>query len=117
MKTVSSTEAKAQLDALLAEVERTGSPVTITSRGRPVAVLSALRPRPRSFGQLPNMVIGADFDEPLPARNWLRGREPPVADTPAGDEPTPLVVHKDPSGYPHAAVVRDIARWQPRRRD
>ena len=61
MKTVSSTEAKAQLDALLAEVERTGSPVTITSRGRPVAVLSALRPRPRSFGQLPNMVIGADF--------------------------------------------------------
>ncbi len=67
MKTVSSTEAKAQLNALLAEVERTGSPVTITSRGRPVAVLSPLRPRPRSFGQLPNMVIGADFDEPLPA--------------------------------------------------
>ena len=67
MKTVSSTEAKAQLNALLAEVERTGSPVTITSRGRPVAVLSPLQPRPRSFGQLPNMVIGADFDEPLPA--------------------------------------------------
>lgn len=67
MKTVSSTEAKAQLNALLAEVERTGLPVTITSRGRPVAVLSPLRPRPRSFGQLPNMVIGADFDEPLPA--------------------------------------------------
>lgn len=66
MKTVSSTEAKAQLNALLAEVERTGSPVTITSRGRPVAVLSPLQPRPRSFGQLPNMVIGADFDEPLP---------------------------------------------------
>ena len=67
MKTVSSTEAKAQLNALLAEVQRTGSPVTITSRGRPVAVLSPLRPRPRSFGQLPNMVIGADFDEQLPA--------------------------------------------------
>lgn len=67
MKTVSSTEAKAQLNALLAEVERTGSPVTITSRGRPVAVLSPVQPRPRSFGQLPNMVIGADFDEPLPA--------------------------------------------------
>jgi prevent-host-death family protein len=67
MKTVSSTEAKSQFNALLAEVERTGSPVTITSRGRPVAVLSPLRPRPRSFGQLPNMAIGADFDEPLPA--------------------------------------------------
>ena len=66
MKIVSSTEAKAQLNALLAEVERTGSPVTITSRGRPVAVLSPVQPRPRSFGQLPNMVIGADFDEPLP---------------------------------------------------
>jgi prevent-host-death family protein len=66
MKTVSSTEAKAQLNALLAEVERTGSPVMITSRGRPVAVLSPVQPRPRSFGQLPNMVIGADFDEPLP---------------------------------------------------
>ena len=66
MKTVSSTEAKAQLNALLAEVERTGSPVTITSRGRPVAVLSPVQPRPRTFGQLPNMVIGADFDEPLP---------------------------------------------------
>lgn len=66
MKIVSSTEAKAQLNALLAEVERTGSPVTITSRGRPVAVLSPVQPRPRTFGQLPNMVIGADFDEPLP---------------------------------------------------
>ena len=71
MLTVSSTEAKAQLNALLAEVERTCSPVTITSPGRPVAVLSPLRPRPRSFGQLPNMVIGADFDEPLPAGHPL----------------------------------------------
>ena len=69
MLTVSSTEAKAQLNALLAEVERTCSPVTITSRGRPVAVLSPLRPR--SFWQLPNMVIGADFDEPLPAGHPL----------------------------------------------
>lgn len=71
MKTVSSTKAKAQLNALLAEVERTGSPVTITSRGRPVAVLSPLQPRPRSFGQLPNMVIRADFDEPLPTSELL----------------------------------------------
>lgn len=67
MKTVSSTEAKAQLNALLAEVERTGSPVTITSRGRPVAVLSPVKPQPRIFGQLPNMRIGADFDLALPA--------------------------------------------------
>ncbi len=66
VKTVSSTEAKAQLNALLAEVQRTGSPVTITSHGRPVAVLSAVRPRPRTFGQLPRLVVGDDFDEPLP---------------------------------------------------
>jgi prevent-host-death family protein len=66
MKIVSSTEAKAQLNALLAEVERTGSPVTITTHGRPVAVLTPVRPRPRTFGQLPALVIGADFDAPLP---------------------------------------------------
>lgn len=67
MRTVSSTEAKAQLNALLAEVERTGAPVTITSRGRPIAVLSPVRPVPRNFGLLPNMRIGADFDVALPA--------------------------------------------------
>ena len=66
MKTVSSTEAKAQLNALLAEVERTGSPVTITTHGRAVAVLAPVQPRTRTFGQLPALVIGADFDEPLP---------------------------------------------------
>ncbi|MEI6254971.1 MAG: type II toxin-antitoxin system Phd/YefM family antitoxin [Mycobacteriaceae bacterium] len=66
MKTVSSTEAKAQLNALLAEVERTGSPVTITTHGRPVAVLTPVQPRPRMFGQLPALAVGEDFDEPLP---------------------------------------------------
>lgn len=66
MKTVSSTEAKAQLNALLAEVQRTGSPVTITTHGRPVAVLSPIHRRPRVFGQLPALTIGADFDAPLP---------------------------------------------------
>ena len=66
MKIVSSTEAKAQLNALLAEVERTGTPVTITTHGRPVAVLTPVQPRGRTFGQLPALVIGADFDEPLP---------------------------------------------------
>ena len=66
MKTVSSTEAKAQLNALLAELERTGTPVTITTRGRPVAVLTPVHPRPRAFGQLPSLVVGGDFDEPLP---------------------------------------------------
>lgn len=66
MRTVSSTEAKAQLNSLLAEVERTGAAVMITSRGRPVAVLSPVKPQPRTFGQLPNLRIGADFDVALP---------------------------------------------------
>ncbi len=65
MKTVSSTEAKAKLNALLAEVERTGMAVTITNHGRAVAVLSPAHPRPRKFGQLPALVVPDDFDEPL----------------------------------------------------
>lgn len=66
MKTVTSTEAKARLNALLAEVERTGSSVTITTHGRPVAVLTPVQQRPRIFGQLPTLAVGDDFDEPLP---------------------------------------------------
>lgn len=66
MKTVTSTEAKARLNALLAEVERTGVSVTITSHGRPVAVLSPTVAQPRTFGQLPHLVVPDDFDEPLP---------------------------------------------------
>lgn len=66
MKTVSSTQAKAQLNALLAEVARTGAPVTITTHGRPVAVLTPVHPRSRTFGQFPALRVGEDFDEPLP---------------------------------------------------
>jgi prevent-host-death family protein len=64
--TVTSTEAKARLNALLAEIERTGVAVTITSHGRPVAVLSPAHPRPRRFGQLPALFVPDDFDDPLP---------------------------------------------------
>jgi prevent-host-death family protein len=66
MKTVTSTEAKAKLNALLAEVERTGVSVTITSHGRPVAVLTPARPRQRKFGQLRALSVPDSFDEPLP---------------------------------------------------
>lgn len=66
MKTVTSTEAKAKLNALLAEVERTGVSVTITTHGRPVAVLSPATSRPRRFGQLPTLEVPDDFDEALP---------------------------------------------------
>ncbi len=66
MKTVTSTEAKAKLNALLAEVERTGVSVTITNHGSPVAVLTPVHRRLRKFGQLPALVVPEDFDEPLP---------------------------------------------------
>jgi prevent-host-death family protein len=66
VKTVTSTEAKAKLNALLAEVERTGVSVTITNHGRPVAVLAPALQRPRRFGQLPTLTVPDNFDEPLP---------------------------------------------------
>lgn len=63
---MTSTEAKNRLNALLAEVERTGKAVTITNHGRPVAKLVPVEPVPRKFGQLPNLLVPKDFDEPLP---------------------------------------------------
>lgn len=63
---VTSTEAKNRLNALLAEVERTGKAVTITNHGRPVAKLVPVEPLPRKFGQLPNLLVPKDFDDPLP---------------------------------------------------
>ena len=65
MKSVTSTEAKARLNALLAEVQRTGASVTITSRGQPVAVLSPVNPAPRKFGQLPMLAVPDNFNDPL----------------------------------------------------
>jgi antitoxin (DNA-binding transcriptional repressor) of toxin-antitoxin stability system len=41
--------------------------VTITNHGRPVAVLSPAKAEPRTFGQLPSLVVPDTFDEPLPA--------------------------------------------------
>ena len=64
--TVTSTEAKNRLNALLAEVERTGMAVTITNHGRPVAKLVPVETVPRKFGQLPKLLVPRDFDEPLP---------------------------------------------------
>jgi prevent-host-death family protein len=66
MGTVNSTDAKNRLNAILAEVERTGEPVTITNHGRPVAMLVPVRPVPRRFGQLPHLSVPDDFDAPLP---------------------------------------------------
>ena len=65
MKVVSTTEAKAKLNALLVEVAA-GETVTITCHGRPVAVLSKAEPPVRKFGQLAGLItIPDDFDAPM----------------------------------------------------
>jgi len=69
---VTSTEAKNRLNALLADIERTGQSVTITNHGRPVAKLVPVTPVPRKFGQLPNLVEPNGFDEPLPESELAR---------------------------------------------
>ena len=63
---ISSTEAKAQLNRLLAEV-RSGKSFTITSHGAPVARLVPIAAEPRRFGQLPGMFVPFDFNDALPA--------------------------------------------------
>jgi prevent-host-death family protein len=63
---ISSTDAKNQLNRLLKEV-KAGASFTITSHDQPVARLVPVTAVPRRFGQLPNLVVPNDFDEPLPA--------------------------------------------------
>ncbi len=59
-------EAKTQLSRLLDRVER-GEDIVIARRGRPVARLSSYVQPARTPGRLAGrLVIGADFDDPLP---------------------------------------------------
>lgn len=62
---VSSTEAKNQLNRLLADV-KAGNAFIITSHGEPVAQLIPIVAVPRRFRQLPNLVVPSDFDDALP---------------------------------------------------
>lgn len=67
MKTVPTTEAKAKLNALLAEVAA-GETVTITNHGRPVAVLSKPGGPTRELGAFAGIIaIPDDFDAPMTA--------------------------------------------------
>ena len=72
---VTSTQTKATLNALLAQVASTGTPVTITTHGQPVAILAPVEHTPRRFGQLPTLAVPNDFDEPLP-ENELAAWQP-----------------------------------------
>ncbi|HWC22273.1 MAG TPA: type II toxin-antitoxin system prevent-host-death family antitoxin [Flexivirga sp.] len=65
MKTVPTTEAKAKLNALLAAVAA-GETVTITSHGRPVAVLTKAEEPSRKLGQFAGVIsVSDDFDAPM----------------------------------------------------
>ncbi len=74
MKTLTSTEFKAKCLAVLDEVARTGEPVTILKRGRPVAQL--VPPVPWGKGYPQEEIIGTvrikgDIIQPvLPADDW-----------------------------------------------
>ncbi|WAC57848.1 type II toxin-antitoxin system Phd/YefM family antitoxin [Gordonia sp. SL306] len=77
MRVITSTEAKARLNALLAEVEQSGASITITNHGRPVATLSPVETQPRTFGRLPKLVVPETLDDPLPDSDlseWEGGR-------------------------------------------
>lgn len=66
---MTTTEAKATLNALLSQVSA-GETITITSHGRPVAVLSQGPARARRFDQLAGLVtIPDDFDAPMSAED------------------------------------------------
>jgi len=62
---VSSTDAKNQLNRLLADV-KAGNSFIITNHGEPVAQLIPVAAVPRRFGQLPNLVVPNNFDDGLP---------------------------------------------------
>ena len=65
MRTVTTTEAKAKLNALLLEVSA-GETITITSHGKPVAILSQAPASPRKLGRFAGLItIPDDFDEPM----------------------------------------------------
>lgn len=65
VKTVPTTEAKAKLNALLAQVA-SGETVTITSHGRPVGVLTKAEEPARKLGRFAGLItIPDDFDGPV----------------------------------------------------
>jgi hypothetical protein len=55
--TVKSSYAKSEVQHALGRHRAAGESVTITYRGRPVAVLTPVHSRPRRFSQLPNLAV------------------------------------------------------------
>ncbi len=78
MRSINAAEFKAKCLAVLDEVDRTGVPVTILKRGRPVARLVAATTSRRRFPQddlAGTVEILGDVDSPaLPATAWSAER-------------------------------------------
>lgn len=74
MKTINATEFKAKCLAIMDEVERTGEPVTILKRGKPVAQLLPPVPRETLYPQYALRgtlkILGDIIEPPLPANAW-----------------------------------------------
>lgn len=73
MKTINATEFKAKCLAIMDEVERTGEPVTILKRGKPVAQLLPPVPRelyPQYALRGTGRIVGDIIEPPLPADAW-----------------------------------------------
>ena len=66
-KMIKASEFKAKCLALMDEVERTGEPVVITKKGKPVAELGPHRPsRPKALGLLKDsLFITGDIISPI----------------------------------------------------
>lgn len=81
MRSIRASEFKAKCLAILDEVERTGEPVTILKRGKPVA---RLVPPTRGESKYPQdslkgtvKILGDVIEPVLPAEAWeVEGREP-----------------------------------------
>jgi prevent-host-death family protein len=74
-KMIGAAEFKAHCLRILDEVERTGEPITITKRGRPVAEVKPLKPRPKKlfFGCMANPEYRFDdeaLDRPAYEKPW-----------------------------------------------
>ncbi len=74
MKTINAAEFKAKCLAILDEVDRTGEPITILKRGKPVARLVPPVPREAVYPQTTLLgsgkIIGDILEPPLPVDSW-----------------------------------------------
>ena len=74
MKTINAAEFKAKCLAILDEVDRTGEPITILKRGKPVARLVPPVPREAAYPQTTLLgsgkIIGDILEPPLPVDSW-----------------------------------------------